>query len=253
MNRELKGVGFSAVTSLVLTSHTSLNSHFYRQVQTMFKKILPMLPFLAFAGTAHAGPITFDFSCDPSLGSNNCAGDEGGSITIDYTDNNTFFTYDITIDNVSTNALVTGFGFDFTPEFVLANMSNFSIERYDGTNYIDITSKWAVSEGSQQVSNGSSFDGIKLDFIDFDAAWTGGGVDKYGIGNFGTLDAKVTFDYASLLTADGALLRLQRTGDDGEGSLKLVNSTVTVPEPGTIALLGLGLLGLGARRLSTRV
>lgn len=250
MNRELKGVGFSAVTDLPLMSCASLNSHFDRKVQTMFRKILPMLAFLAFAGTAQAGPITFDFSCDPSLGSD-CAGDEGGSITIDYTDNGAFYTYDVSIDNVSTDALVTGFGFDFSPDFMFANMSNFLIERYDGTSFEDVTSNWNVSEGSQSVSAGSSFDGIFLDFIDFDASQTGN-INKYAIANFGALDARISFDYTSLLTANGALMRLQRTGDNGEGSLKLVDSTITVPEPSTLALLGLGLFGMGARRLFTR-
>lgn len=253
MNRELKGVGFSAVTSLVLMSHTSLNSHFYHKMQTMFKKTLPMLPFLAFAGTAQAGPITFDFSCDSSLGTSDCAGNEGGSITIDYTDNGGLYTYDVTIDNVSTDALVTGFGFDFTPVFEFANMSNFLIKRLesDGTSFTDVTSNWDVTEGTQSVSNGSSFDGIFLDFIDFDAEQTGN-INNYAIGNFGVLDAEISFDYASMLTANGALMRLQRTGENGEGSLKLVDSTITVPEPGTLALLGLGLAGLGVRRLFTR-
>ena len=251
MDRELKGVGFIAVTSLLLMSYASLNAGFYRKMQKTFKQILPILAFLAFAGTAQAGPITFNFSCDPSLDSSNCAGDEGGSITIDYTDNGGFYTYDVSIDNVSTAALVTGFGFDFSPDFVFANMSNFLIERYDGTIFEDVTSSWDVSEGSQSVSAGSSYDGISLAFIDFDAAQTGS-VNQYAIANFGVLDARISFDYTSLLTTNGALMRLQRTADDGEGSLKLVSSTVSVPEPGTLALLGLALFGMGARRLFTR-
>jgi hypothetical protein len=216
----------------------------------MIKKILPMLAILALAGTANADPITFDFSCE-SDGGADCAGDEGGSITINITDNGDgSFTYDIDIDNVSLMALVTGFGFDFTPDFDITQMSDFSVARLEADNtYTDVTSNWAVSEGTQSVSNGESFNGIFLDFIDFDAAQTGN-VNAYAIANNGTLDGDISFNYTSMMTVGGALMRLQRTGTSGEGSLKLVASTppTDVPEPGTLGLLGLGLLGLGLAR-----
>ena len=215
----------------------------------MIKKVFSVLTFLALAGTAQAAPITFNFSCDASLGSD-CAGDEGGSITLTTSDlGGGLYDYNIEIDNVSIAALVTGFGFDFTPDFDVTQMSNFSMERWNGSSYEDVSANWQVSEGTQSVSAGTSFGGVFLDFIDFDVDQTQS-VNQYALGNLTTLDGIASFTSTQNMTASGALLRLQRTGENRDGSLKLVDSTttVTVSEPATLGLLGLGLIGFGMAR-----
>lgn len=199
---------------------------------------------------AHA--VTFNFSCDGSINPNDCAGNEGGSLDVTSVLDSGNYLYTVDVNNTSGAAAITGFGFDFDPDFDLSLLvaNSLSVIRADGT---DISSRWALSAGTQSVSNGSSFDNISLSFIDFDGADTGGpgGINASGIFNTTGIDATIQFRFTEDLSAQGGLLRLQRTGTAGGGSLKLVDTNgdtpdpdpVTTPEPGTagaMALLALG-------------
>jgi hypothetical protein len=200
---------------------------------TLIGAIATITTGLVGMGSAQAF-TSFTFSCTISSA---CAGNEGGILDIYSTDNgDSTFTYDIQINNTSLKALVTGFGFDFTPDFDISLISDFSATRIgsDGSTLEDVTSKWKLSEGTSSVSSGSSQNGINLDFIDFDADQTKS-VNDYAIANYSTFDGFFSFKSTQDLTATAGLLRLQRTGTDGNGSLKLVDQTPEeVPEPMTI-------------------
>lgn len=201
---------------------------------TLIGSIATITTSLVGMGSAQAF-TSFTFGCTIS---SDCAGNEGGILDIYSTDNgDSTFTYKINVNNTSLNALVTGFGFDFTPDFDISLISDFSAQRIgsDGSTLENVTNNWKLSEGEQSVSSGSSQNGIKLDFIDFDAARSGGSVNTYAIANYSNFDGFFSFKSTQNLTASAGLLRLQRTGTDGNGSLKLVDQTPEeVPEPMTI-------------------
>lgn len=196
-----------------------------------------------------AQALSFNFGCDSSIDPVNCAGNEGGIIDITSSFDSGSYLYTVKVDNTSSIAVVTGFGFDFDPNFQASDLiaNSLSVVRADGTN---ISSRWSLSAGTQSVSNGSSYNGISLDFIDFDGADTGGrgGINASGIFNTTAtplFDGTIQFRLNRDLTAQGALLRLQRTGNGG-GSLKLVNDTVPTPAA-VLPILG-GLFGAAFRR-----
>ena len=225
-------------------------------MKNLLKLAVPTMVAVAatFTGQAYAiiSPAqTFNFI--------SASGYEGGSVTISSSTTTAgIFDYTISIDNLSTvgygsatGAAITGVAFDFSPDFVVSSVvaDSFSVTRVNGT---DVTAGWELTTSSSGVS-GSSESGTQLNTLslDFIGDQTGN-VNSYGIFNTDSpLDAVITFSSTQELSLSNpytALLRMKRTGVDGEGSLKLLNTTVGVPEPSSLALLALGLAGVGFSR-----
>lgn len=216
----------------------------------------------AMVSVAPAQGATFNFSCDPAISAVDCSGEESGSLDFSSLGGNTTsgYTYEIKIDNTSTNnADITGFGFVFDKEFAI---TNWSLTAYTDTDPsgTDWTNYWTI-DGNSSVK-GSSYDGTPLKTLNFNfVAEDGTGNDKDAAGNpidddiknwnLSSFDGILTFTSDTELTALSSLLRLQTTGANGEGSLKLLCTdtgsceTTDVPEPLTVmgSLAALGFAG----------
>ena len=200
--------------------------------------------------SAPAQAASFNIGC---TGSDADCNGESGTLSITY-DGSSLYT--VEIDNMATNdATITGFGFDFGDAFDFSEIQVASFTASVGGS--DVSADWSISDGNQNVSAGTSYSGISLDFINFDAKSQG---QQGSIANSGGLDATFTFTSTQdfLANAGGGLLRFQSSGIDGEGSLKLVCTdsdgcvSEKVPEPvsGLVSLLGLSVAGLLKKRLA---
>ena len=210
------------------------------------------LATIAFANPAEA--VVFNFSCDPAINSTDCAGNEGGTLEFLSTAlGNGTYEYTMNINNTSPSALVTGFGFDFGSGFNFSSITSTSAKRLasNGTTYENVN--WNFTPGTSSVSSGSSYgsSGNNLTIIDFDADQQGN-VNANAVFNRSTTNFDGIFKFTSTqnLTASAGLLRFQSTGTNGNGSLKLLNTTPpeSVPEPmGLLGMVGVG-LGVAMRR-----
>ncbi len=182
-------------------------------------------------------------------------GVQGGIIT--YDDNLGSNQLRLTFDNISSmwNGAITGLVFNVTTDITTASVVSFT----DGNG--NAISGWGVKFN---VDNSITPGNTKFD-IAFTAGSIIGGIYNSGVAtNF----ANVAPDIATLVlqvtnpnpwslasVGNDSILRMQRTGSDGGGSLKIVTSTSsssggssgtsgqTIPEPGVLALLGIGLVG----------
>lgn len=199
---------------------------------------------LAGSGVANATLISQTF----------VSGAEGGIVT--YDDNLGSNQLRLTFNNTSSlwNGAITGIVFNVTTDISAASVLSFK----DGTGAA-ITG-WAVLlNDNNNITPGNTR---------FDIAFTADNGINGGIYNSGvaTNFSNVVPDIATLIltitdpspwslasVGSDSILRMQRTGVNGsEDSLKIVTSTSssssgtsgqTIPEPGVLALLGIGLVG----------
>lgn len=199
------------------------------------------------AGTAGALEITRVYN-DP---------DGSGSITFDddLGGNQLRLTFDNTSDftNDGLSSLITGIVFNIEQDIDGASVSSF--EDGDGN---DLSSDWVLN---LDFDNETTPGNTQLDVTFETTTGVMGGI--YNAADPGDTSGSVVPDIATLIISVSSpnpwslssisddLLRMQRTGTDGEGSLKIPGDgpppdepppDEPMPAPGTLVLLGLGLL-----------
>lgn len=216
-------------------------------MKNIFKTLACSFVLLSLAGTANALMIERTYT-DPDGSGVVTYNDLGGNVL------------EIEIDNTTpTNldSLITGLVFD-----IVADINGASYQVFDGDNN-DITTFWGIAfNASGNITPGNTevdlyFDtnqGIEGGIYNGD----GGANPNPNPGNAYTDIARIVLDVTDpvpwVLASDGIsndILRMQQTGSDGEGSLKIPGDGggTPAPIPGTLFLLGLGLIGLARTRV----
>lgn len=225
----------------------------------MIQKAVLALALVAVAGVANANPITRDYGDnDRDNGSGQVTYSSSGqmlTIVFDNTSNNT-----VSGSTATNSSIITGLVFDI--DAVVNGISSYMFSSSSGSG--DLTSLYSITfDTKSNIVKGNTI--VDMEIATINGA--NGGI--YNAASSGDISGNVFPDLATLvLTIDdpasysglagisGDILRMQRVGLNGKGSLKLPGydggggeePPAEIPEPGILSLLGLSLVGVAMFR-----